>query len=73
VFRLVWWAWTEFTWALTAADTTHPGVELATLAATAVAFFVAVSLPGWFSLSDRWWRRRRAGQRGNAAGPRLAS
>jgi low temperature requirement protein LtrA len=45
VFWLVWWAWTQFTWALNAADTTHPFVELATLAATAVAFFMAVAVP----------------------------
>ena len=24
VFWLVWWAWTQFTWALNPADTTHP-------------------------------------------------
>jgi low temperature requirement protein LtrA len=49
VFWLVWWGWTQFTWALNAADATHPHVELATLLATAVAFFMAVSIPGSFS------------------------
>ena len=34
LFWLVWWAWTQFTWALNAADTTHPGVQLGTLVAT---------------------------------------
>ena len=34
IFWLVWWGWTQFTWALNAADTTHPSVELATLVAT---------------------------------------
>ena len=29
VFWLVWWGWTQFTWALNAADTTHPRVEVA--------------------------------------------
>ncbi len=48
VFWLVWWAWTQFTWALNAADTTHPMVEIAILAATAVAFFMAVALPAAF-------------------------
>jgi len=45
VFWLIWWAWTQFTWALNAADTTHPHVELATLIATAIAFFMAVAVP----------------------------
>jgi len=49
VFWLVWWAWTQFTWALNPADPTHPLVELGTLAATGVAFFMAVSIPGSFS------------------------
>jgi low temperature requirement protein LtrA len=48
VFWLVWWAWTQFTWALNAADTTHHLVELATLLATAVAFFMAVTIPRAF-------------------------
>lgn len=48
VFWLVWWAWTQFTWALNAADTTHPLVELGTLIATGVAFFLAVGVPDAF-------------------------
>ena len=48
VFWLVWWAWTQFTWALNAADTTHPLVELGTLLATAIAFFMAVAVPDAF-------------------------
>src|ERR687892_1420470 len=49
VFWLVWWAWTQFTWALNAADTTHHLVELGTLLATAVAFFMAVAVPDAFT------------------------
>ena len=49
MFWLVWWAWTQFTWALNAADTTHPAVELATLGATGVSFFMAVAVPEAFS------------------------
>jgi low temperature requirement protein LtrA len=49
VFWLVWWGWTQFTWALNAADTTHHLVELATLLATAVAFFMAVAVPDAFA------------------------
>ena len=48
LFWLVWWAWTQFTWALNAADTTHALIQLGTLAATAVAFFMAVALPDAF-------------------------
>ena len=43
---LVWWAWTQFTWTLNAADTDHPLVRLLTLVATAVAFFLAVGVSG---------------------------
>ena len=55
VFWLVWWAWTQYTWALNAADTTHPRVEIATLAATGVAFFMAVALPGAFDGGALWF------------------
>jgi low temperature requirement protein LtrA len=55
VFWLVWWAWTQFIWALNAADTTHPLVEVGTLFATAVAFFMAVALPGAFQDRAIWF------------------
>lgn len=55
LFWLVWWAWTQFTWALNAADTTHPGVQLGTLVATGVTFFMAVSLPNAFSGGAIWF------------------
>jgi len=45
VFWLVWWAWTQFTWALNAANTDHPRVQAVTLLATAVAFFMGVGIP----------------------------
>ena len=45
VFWLIWWAWTQFTWTLNAADTTHPLIDFGTLFATAVAFFMAVVVP----------------------------
>jgi low temperature requirement protein LtrA len=41
---LVWWAWTQFTWTLSPADTTHPVVEVVVLVVTAVAFFMARSV-----------------------------
>ena len=55
VFWLVWWAWTQFTWALNAADTTHQLVELGALVATAVAFFMAVALPDAFHGRAAWF------------------
>jgi low temperature requirement protein LtrA len=55
VFWLVWWAWTQFTWALNAADTTHPLVELVTLVATGVAFFMSVAVPGTFAGRALWF------------------
>jgi low temperature requirement protein LtrA len=54
VFWLVWWAWTQFTWALNAADTKHNWVLMAVLVATGLAFFMAVSVPQSFS-SHSWW------------------
>jgi low temperature requirement protein LtrA len=54
VFWLVWWAWTQFTWALNAADTKHMRIEFATLLATACAFFMAVTVPQSFA-SCSWW------------------
>ena len=54
-FWLIWWAWTQFTWALNAADTTHHRIELATLVATAVAFFLAVAVPQAFHGHALWF------------------
>jgi low temperature requirement protein LtrA len=48
VFWLVWWAWTQFTWTLNPADTTHRAVRNITLAATAAAFFMAEAVPAAF-------------------------
>jgi len=55
VFWLVWWAWTQFTWALNAADTTHPFVEFGTLLATGLAFMMAVTLPEAFAGRALWF------------------
>lgn len=55
VFWLVWWAWSQFTWALNAADTTHSLVQAGTLLATAVAFFMAVALPDAFGERAIWF------------------
>jgi low temperature requirement protein LtrA len=55
VFWFVWWGWTQFTWALNAADTTHPRIELAALIATGLAFFMAVGVPSAFHGHGRWF------------------
>ena len=55
VFWFVWFAWGQFTWALNAADTRHHVVQLATLAAAAVAFAMAVSIPDAFHDRAIWF------------------
>jgi len=55
LFWLVWWAWTQFTWTLNLADTEHAWVRLPTLAATAVAFFLAQSVPDAFGDAGAWF------------------
>jgi len=55
LFWLVWWAWTQFTWALNSTDTTHPGVEAVMLVATAIAFLMAVTVPDAFGDAGGWF------------------
>ncbi len=55
VFWLVWWGWTQFTWALNAADTTHHRIQFSILLATAFAFFMAVSVPQAFGAYSFWF------------------
>lgn len=49
VFWFVWWAWTQFTWALNSADTTHPAINATMIGATGIAFLLAVTLPDAFT------------------------
>ena len=49
VFWLIWWAWTQFTWALNAANTDHHHVRLGTLVSTGVAFVMAISVDKAFA------------------------
>ena len=44
LFWLVWWAWTQFTWTLSPADTQHPFVRVCVLVATGSAFVMAASV-----------------------------
>jgi low temperature requirement protein LtrA len=55
VFWLVWWAWTQYAWALNAANTDHPRVQLTTLLATAVAFMLAVGIPRALGDGAMWF------------------
>lgn len=55
VFWLVWWAWTQFTWALNAANTDHPRIQVFTLLATAIAFFMGVGIPGAVGPGALWF------------------
>jgi low temperature requirement protein LtrA len=52
---LIWWAWTQFTWTLNPADTTHPVVRIVTLAATAAALVMAASVPRAFADDALWF------------------
>ena len=49
VFWLIWWGWTQFTWALNAANTDHHHVRVGTLVATGIAFVMATSVERAFS------------------------
>ncbi|MCZ6529410.1 MAG: low temperature requirement protein A [Chloroflexi bacterium] len=55
VFRFVWRGWTQFTWSLNAADTTHPIVQLGVLMATGVALFMAIAVPEAFGGRSLWF------------------
>ena len=55
VFWMIWWAWTQFTWALNPADTTHGVVRVVTLLATAAGFLMAVNVPGAFAETGVWF------------------
>src|SRR5688500_15197099 len=52
---LIWWAWTQFTWTLNPADTTHPAVRVVTLAATGVALVMAASVTRAFADDALWF------------------
>ena len=52
---IIWWAWTQFTWTLNPADTTHPIVRIVTLAATGAALVMAASVPRAFADDALWF------------------
>jgi low temperature requirement protein LtrA len=55
VFWLIWWAWTQFTWTLNAANTKHYIVRLCTLIATGVAFVMASEIHQAFDAGVLWF------------------
>lgn len=55
LFWLIWWAWTQFTWTLNPADTTHSGVRVVTLLATGAAFIMATAVPHAFEDGALWF------------------
>lgn len=55
VFWLVWWGWSQYTWALNAANTRHKAVELATLLGGLVALAMAVAIPDAFADRALWF------------------
>jgi low temperature requirement protein LtrA len=55
VFWLIWWGWTQFTWALNAANTRLAEVRLVMLLATGVAFVMASSVESAFTAGVLWF------------------
>ena len=55
LFWLIWWAWTQFTWTLSPADTQHTVVRATTLVATSAAFVMAASVPRAFEDDPMWF------------------
>jgi low temperature requirement protein LtrA len=55
IFWLIWWGWTQFTWALNAAHTKLAEVRMMVLVATAVAFVMASSVDYAFNDGALWF------------------
>lgn len=55
IFWMIWWAWTQWTWALNPSDTEHALVRVTTLFATAVAFLMAASVGRAFEVDAGYW------------------
>jgi low temperature requirement protein LtrA len=55
LFWLIWWAWTQFTWTLSPADTQHSVVRVCVLVATAAAFVMAASVSRAFDEDALWF------------------
>ncbi len=55
IFWLIWWGWTQFTWALNAANTKFAEIRMMILIATGVAFVMASSISNAFSAGVMWF------------------
>lgn len=55
IFWLIWWGWTQFTWALNAANTSIAEVRMMVLIATGVAFVMASSINTAFNAGVLWF------------------
>ncbi|NQU37426.1 MAG: low temperature requirement protein A, partial [Actinobacteria bacterium] len=55
VFWLIWWAWTQFTWALNAVDTRQPVVRITVLVGTAMAFLMGAGVDEAFDETGLWF------------------
>lgn len=55
IFWLIWWGWTQWTWALNSADTDHGAVRIGTLVATGIAFLMAASVDQAFGDDVLWF------------------
>lgn len=55
VFWLIWWGWTQWTWALNPADTNHTAVRVGTLVATGLAFLMAASVDQAYGDNVLWF------------------
>jgi low temperature requirement protein LtrA len=55
VFWLIWWGWSQYTWALNAANTRHKAVELATLLGGLLALVMSVAIHDVFTDTALWF------------------
>lgn len=55
VMWLVWWAWSQYTWAANAIDLERRPTRLAVLAVTGVTLLAAISIPDAFSSDGAWF------------------
>lgn len=55
IFWLIWWGWTQFTWALNAANTKFTEIRMMVLIATGVAFVMASSVDDAFGVGVMWF------------------
>jgi low temperature requirement protein LtrA len=55
LFAIIWWGWSQFTWTCNGIDTGDRRAQVAVLAATILAFFMAQGLPDAFTADGEWF------------------